>query len=250
MAVRALGLLVGMLIVGIVVEPHVVPTSPSVAQGINRDAPNVATTPFAPAVPILVGTAGAPVPIGNDEAAPTATPPFPLPTESRLRCPDPEEPVAPNADRAPLAATPIPLYQPVPYSTGEFVAVSNTNDHGANLRVAPRALARILRVVPEGEVLETVGGDLKIDRIFWTYVRDEDGTVGWIVSHMLTGVARVPGRAPLPYQALSAAACATFTPTPTPIVIPAGATGVPGPAGAPAPGGSGGGGGTGSGLSQ
>jgi hypothetical protein len=220
-----------MLIVGAVVEPHVVQTSsPSVAQGIFGDRPGPAATPSAQTGPFA--QAG-PAFGGADGATPTPLAPFPVPTEFGLRCPDPNEPAAPWRELVRSTTMPIPLYQPVPYSTGEFVAVSNTNDHGANLRVAPRALARILRVVPEGEVLETVGGDMKVDRVFWAYVRDEEGTVGWIVSHMLTGVARVPGHAPLPFQNQGAAACATFTPTPTPIVIRPGATGEPGPPGPP-----------------
>ena len=245
MTVRALGLLVAVFMVGAVVEPYVIPISSSVAQGITGDSPRATTTPFAFQVAVPAGSGGAPVLVSTYEATPTATPPFPLHTQSALRCPDPSEPVLPVS--AGSGSDRIPLYQPVPYSTGEFVAVSHTNEHGANLRVAPRALARILRVVPEGEVLETVGGAFKTDSVVWGYVRDEQGTVGWIVSHMLTEVARVPGRAPLPFQDQGALACATFTPTPPPpppIVIQPGATS------APAPGGPGNGGRSGGGLTQ
>ena len=206
--VRAISLLIGVLIVGAVIEPQIVPATPSVAQEAHGAADGDVGAPFAPPVAMQVGT---------DGVAPTATPPFPLPTELRPQCPDPEEPVQPVLVSS--TATPVPLYQPVPHSTGEFVMVSHTNNHGANLRVAPRALARVLRVVPEGEVLETVGGDLKVDRVQWAYVRDGEGTIGWIVAHMLTGVARVPGQGPLPFQDRTAAVCATFTPTPTPDVI-------------------------------
>ncbi len=105
--VRALGLLMCVLLLGAAVEPHVVVTSPSVAQGIHGDPLNVAATPFAPVLPILGGP---------DGVQPTATPPYPLPTEIALRCPDPAEPVEPVSVVA--GATPIALYQPVPHSTG------------------------------------------------------------------------------------------------------------------------------------
>ena len=248
MAVRALGLVVGMFMVGAVIEPHVIPISSSVAQGIHGDSPRATPPDYAFQVAAPAGSGGASVLASTDEATPTPTPPFPLPTELGPRCPDPIEPVLPVAVGS--GSVPIPMYQPVPYSTGEFVAVSHTNEHGANLRVAPRALARILRVVPEGEVLETVGGAFKTDSVVWGYVRDEHGTVGWIVSHMLTEVARVPGRAPLPFQDQGALACATFTPTPPPqppIVIQPGATSASAPG---APGSGSNGGRSGGGLTQ
>jgi len=206
--VRAVGLLVAVLIVGATIEPRMVPTSRLAAQETQGAPDGDAVIPSAPPVSIFVRA---------DGVAPTATPSFPLPTALPPQCPDPDEPALPVSVSS--GATPIPLYQPIPNSTGEFVVVSNTNNRGANLRVAPRALARVLRVVPEGEVLETVGGDLKVDRVQWAYVRDREGTNGWIVAHMLTGVARVTGQGPLAFQDRTTAACPTSTPTPTPDVI-------------------------------
>jgi hypothetical protein len=221
-AIRALGLLMSVVLVAAIAEPHLGPTTRSAAQGAAVDLPLPEATPLAQAAPPLPP---------SEYPGFVGPPPVSRTLEPRERCPDPEEPASPL--RVVPTPTVVPLYQPVPYSTGEFVTVSDSNGHGANMRAAPRALARILRVVPEGEILEVVGADLKVDRVYWGYVRDEYGLVGWIVSHMLTGVTRVPGRGPLGFQTPAPAACATFTPTPTPVpvqinVTPATGTGAPG----------------------
>ena len=132
----------------------------------------------------------------------------------------------------PLLSTPtaIPLYQPIPRLTGELVVVANANGQGAPPRVAPRPLAREPRTVPEYDpanpdhdasnpdndvVLALVGSDLKVNRVNWACVRDNQGNVGWIASHLLTTVARGPGVSVLDPALRTVTTCATATPTPT-----------------------------------
>lgn len=192
---RALCLLVGALIAGSLVAPGLFHSSGSAAQEDGRDAPDVpaAATPQ-PAAPAGTRTSGS-----------QAAPPFLPLAGPAVQCSDPNDVEAPTTASA--GPTAVPLYQPVPWSTGEFVRVTNTGGHGANLRVAPRALARVLRVASEGEVLEIVGADLRVDRVTWAPVRDDANSVGWVVAHMIEGVSGRLGVPPLPPRGPGPEAC-------------------------------------------
>lgn len=62
--------------------------------------------------------------------------------------------------------------------TGARVVVTETKGFGANLRRAPRADSQLVRVVPEGEVLEVAGADKAVDGLVWRNVRDSQGNLG------------------------------------------------------------------------
>ena len=232
-AVRAFRLLVSLLLVAALVEQGVLSSATTVAKQDGGEPTGAAGRAdplgWPGSLNQLVATATAapgeveilqPV----DDPGLPATPIARAPTPEPLTCDDPEQILAPIS--AASEPTPIPLYEPLPYRTGELVAVSNTNGHGANFRVAPRALARVWRVVPEGEVLEIVGADEQVDRLRWAYVRDAVGTVGWIVSHQLTTVGLGPGNPPLPPRPRGFVPCPEAIPTLTPgvIAVPGGIT--------------------------
>lgn len=99
-------------------------------------------------------------------------------------------PVAAPAERI-IAPTPIPapVVTSEPTPAPERVKVSFTNGSGVNLRARAGERGQRLKTVPEGTILEVVGGEEKADGIAWRNVRDAAGTSGWVASKF---VAKVP----------------------------------------------------------
>jgi hypothetical protein len=96
------------------------------------------------------------------------------------------------APAAPVVApTPIPapVVTPQPTPAPERVKVSFTNGSGVNIRARAGERGQRLKTVPEGTLLEIVGGDETADGIAWRNIRDAAGTTGWVASKF---VARVP----------------------------------------------------------
>ena len=92
------------------------------------------------------------------------------------------------AQAAPIVApTPIPapVVTPEPTPAPERVKVSFTNGSGVNLRARAGERGQRLKTVPEGAVLEVVGGEETADGIAWRNVRDAAGTTGWMASKFL-----------------------------------------------------------------
>jgi hypothetical protein len=92
------------------------------------------------------------------------------------------------APAAPVVApTPIPapVVTPEPAPAPERVKVSFTNGSGVNLRARAGERGQRLKTMPEGTVLEVVGGDETADGIAWRNVRDAAGTTGWMASKFL-----------------------------------------------------------------
>jgi hypothetical protein len=98
---------------------------------------------------------------------------------------------AASAQSAP-AVVPTPIPAPVvtaePTPAPERVKVSFANGSGVNLRARAGERGQRLKSVPEGTVLEVIGGDETADGIAWRNVRDANGTAGWMASKFLAKV--------------------------------------------------------------
>jgi SH3-like domain-containing protein len=56
---------------------------------------------------------------------------------------------------------------------------------GANPRQRPSTLAPVLRTLPEGTVVEAIGGEQNAENRMWRNVRDPGGATGWVASELL-----------------------------------------------------------------
>jgi hypothetical protein len=78
------------------------------------------------------------------------------------------------------AASPSPSASP-----GVKLKVANTDSQGANMRQRPSTTAPILRTLPEGTVVEAIGGETNAEGRSWRNVRDPGGATGWVASELL-----------------------------------------------------------------
>ena len=95
-------------------------------------------------------------------------------------------PAAPVVVPTPI---PAPVVTPEPTPAPERVKVSFTNGSGVNLRARAGERGQRLKTMPEGTILEVIGGEETADGIAWRNVRDASGTAGWVASKF---VAKVP----------------------------------------------------------
>ena len=95
--------------------------------------------------------------------APAVTPPRPAPVvvPTPIPAPPPPQPAEPASQR---------------------LRVAFTNGRGANLRAKPGEQAQRIKTLPEGTVLDTVGGTETVDGLLWRSVRDASGATGWIAA--------------------------------------------------------------------
>jgi hypothetical protein len=95
--------------------------------------------------------------------APAVAPPQPAPVvvPTPIPAPPPPQPVEPASQR---------------------LRVAFTNGRGANLRAKPGEQAPRIKTLPEGTVLDTVGGTETVDGLVWRSVRDASGATGWIAA--------------------------------------------------------------------
>jgi hypothetical protein len=84
----------------------------------------------------------------------------------------------PSAAPKPAEPSPAP---PAAKPAGEQVRVKE----GANLRERPGQAAPVVKTVPEGTILQVVGGDQPMDGMTWKNVRDESGAQGWMAAELL-----------------------------------------------------------------
>jgi len=130
------------------------PTNPPPAAA--APAPNVTPTPVVAAKPTVV------VPPTPTSGPPTATP-TPAPT---------------------LTPTPVPA---------RSAKIANTDGQGAIMRKTASVSAPRVKVVPEGTVVELVGGEQKGDGYTWREVKDVDGMSGFVVVDFLILIQAPPG---------------------------------------------------------
>lgn len=94
---------------------------------------------------------------------------------------------AAGASPSPAAGTTIgPGASPSPAAApGVRLKVANTEGQGANLRQRPSTTSPVLRTLPEGTVVEAIGGEQEAEDRKWRNVRDQGGATGWIASELL-----------------------------------------------------------------
>ncbi len=108
--------------------------------------------------------------------SPTATA---TPTPTNTSTPSPT--VTPTATATPTS-TPVPTATPTP--TPAMATVSGTGGRGIHLRWTPGG--EIAGVLPEGTVVQILGGPVQNEGIQWVKVRDDKGRVGWVDGEYLT----------------------------------------------------------------
>ena len=116
--------------------------------------------------------------------------------------PPPESP--PASPGASPAASPRP-----PLTARQTVYVGNTDRYGADFRRTPGAGGELIRVVPDGAVLEATGRAQQVDEQTWNELRDSTGAVGWVIADYLSA-------APPP---LATSTPMSVAPAPTPLRI-------------------------------
>jgi hypothetical protein len=77
------------------------------------------------------------------------------------------------------------VISPSPAAPGVRLKVANTEGQGANMRQRPSTTAPVLRTLPDGTVVEAIGGETNAEGRNWRNVRDSGGATGWIASELL-----------------------------------------------------------------
>ena len=88
----------------------------------------------------------------------------------------------------PTPIPPPPTAVPEPTPAVERVKVAGTLGAGVNLRAKAGEKGQRLKSMPEGAVLEIIGGDQTADGLVWRNVRDASGSTGWMAGKFLTRV--------------------------------------------------------------
>lgn len=78
-----------------------------------------------------------------------------------------------------------PAASPSPSAPGVRVKVVNTEGQGANMRQRPSTTSPVLRTLPEGTVVEAIGGEQQAEERAWRNVRDPGGATGWVAAELL-----------------------------------------------------------------
>ena len=86
----------------------------------------------------------------------------------------------------PTPIPPPPTAVPEPTPVVERVKVAGTLGAGVNLRAMAGEKGQRLKSMPEGAVLEIIGGDQTADGMVWRNVRDASGATGWMAGKFLT----------------------------------------------------------------
>jgi uncharacterized protein YgiM (DUF1202 family) len=97
--------------------------------------------------------------------------------------------------------------------------VANTQGQGVNLRREPGPTSELVKIIPEGTLVEVVGEPQDIGGTRWVNVRDPLGDTGWVASGFLvaegtapsTPIAAAPTSAPTPAAAAPKPAPAATT---------------------------------------
>ena len=137
-----------------------------------------------------------PTPTPTPRVIPTQPAEKPTPLQSPVS--SSEEPTATRAILPPAPTfTPTPIIVATPATPvaeaesseleiGTKLRVSGTGGAGLNLRAGPGTEHPRIKTLPEGSVVELVGGPTENGGFVWRQVRDDTGTVGWGASRYLT----------------------------------------------------------------
>lgn len=135
-------------------------------------------------------------PLESGERTPTPTPtsrlaePAVTPTEASL--PEllpptptlallPTLPLPTPTEAAPVAPTVAPTTAAPTLAIGAKVVVQGTGASGLNVRTGAGTGHARVKTLPDGAVLEIIGGPKEADGYTWYQVRDEAGSTGWAV---------------------------------------------------------------------
>lgn len=127
------------------------------------------------------------VPLVQPTQAPTEQPTLPLlPTATlvlpTLPPPTPTQEVASGTPEAEATEAP----PRVPLTIGDKAVVCCTDGAGLRMRAGAGTGHPLVKTLPEGTVLEVVGGPQEANGYTWWQVRDEVGTSGWVAADFLT----------------------------------------------------------------
>lgn len=112
--------------------------------------------------------------------------PSTLPTATAGPVVVPGAPASPVPGVSPSPGTAIePAASPSPAAPVSRLKVVNTEGQGANLRQRPSTTAPVLRTLPEGTVVEAIGGETNAEGRAWRNVRDQGGATGWVAAELL-----------------------------------------------------------------
>jgi len=160
------------------------------------------------AVPVLVVVVVAGLwwaifsPPGSSLVTPTPSPtamiirtqPTQAPTESATLSaqePTPTRPILPLPTFSPTAGsvmTPAtePSIEAAGLKIGDKPKVSGTGGQGLNMRAGAGTGHARVKTLPEGSVVEVIGGPTEANEFTWWQVRDQTGVAGWVVAKYLT----------------------------------------------------------------
>jgi hypothetical protein len=93
-------------------------------------------------------------------------------------------PVA-GASPSPVTISPGAGASPSPAQPVTRMKIANTEGQGANLRQRPSTTAPVLRTLPEGTVVEVIGGETNAEGRAWRNIRDQAGANGWVAAELL-----------------------------------------------------------------
>jgi hypothetical protein len=93
----------------------------------------------------------------------------------------PGVPASPSPPGQPGAAP----ASPSPSPAGPRLKVANTEGQGANLRQRASTGAPVLRTLPDGAIVEAMGGEINSEGRAWRQVRDQTGATGWVAAELL-----------------------------------------------------------------
>jgi SH3-like domain-containing protein len=129
-------------------------------------------------------------------ATPLATPLPPAPTQPVL-VPGRDPAGSPTPVTSPTpTSSPSPTATPTP-EPARSARIVETEGQGANMRRAPSVSAQRVKVIPEGTVVELVGGEQRGDGYTWRNVRDVDGSTGFVIVDYLQPIEGAPGAPPV-----------------------------------------------------
>lgn len=124
------------------------------------------------------------VPIIQPTQKPTEQPTLPLLPTATLVLPT-LPPPTPTQETA--GGTPEDSKAPrAPLSIGDKAVVCCTDNVGLRMRAGAGTGHPLVKTLPEGTILEIVGGPQEADGYTWWQVRDEVGTSGWVAADFLT----------------------------------------------------------------
>jgi hypothetical protein len=73
----------------------------------------------------------------------------------------------------------------------------NTEGQGANMRRSASVSAQRVKLLPEGTIVELLGGEVRGDGRVWREVRDADGSSGYVLTEFLLPIQGPPGATPV-----------------------------------------------------